>query len=64
MEGNKVITWGNQQPEARTPTPTANQYRVLQARATLMDHGLEDDGVEAIDRLLASMGYELRESDG
>jgi hypothetical protein len=29
-----------------------------------MDHGLEDDGVEAIDRLLASMGYELRESDG
>jgi hypothetical protein len=29
-----------------------------------MDHGLSDAGVEAIDELLASMGYELRESDG
>lgn len=44
--------------------PTADQYRILQARKTLVSYGLEDAGVEAIDELLTSMGYELRESDG
>jgi hypothetical protein len=66
IDGNLEFWWDGEigTTPADPPAPTADQYRVIKARETLASYGLEDDGIEAIDRLLANMGYELQESDG
>lgn len=60
MVDGELEFWFDITPEEQIPT--AEQYKVLQALRILMDHGLEDDGVEAVNRLLARMGYHLFDS--